>query len=136
MNSDIFIACGILFFQRADVSVASLTVNFHRKKVVDFTIPYMFYMNEMLMKKTSSKEDMDLLQFMSPFHNNIWFCTLATLVIISVAVFGMNYYSPYGYKDESGRGTSDEFSYFNSLWFAVSCMLQQGGDNTPRNLSG
>ena len=103
--------------------------------MVDFTVPFMFYTNDILMKK-SSKENHDLLQFMSPFHSSVWFCTLSSLVIVSVAVFGINYYSPYGYKDESGRRTSDEFSYFNSLWFAVACMLQQGGDNTPRSLSG
>ena len=102
---------------------------------MDFTVPFMFYTNDILMKK-SSKENHDLLQFMSPFHSSVWFCTLSSLVIVSVAVFGINYYSPYGYKDESGRRTSDEFSYFNSLWFAVACMLQQGGDNTPRSLSG
>ena len=103
--------------------------------MVDFTVPFMFYTNDILMKK-SSKGNHDLLQFMSPFHSSVWFCTLSSLVIVSVAVFGINYYSPYGYKDESGRRTSDEFSYFNTLWFAVACMLQQGGDNTPRSLSG
>ncbi|XP_073250677.1 glutamate receptor ionotropic, kainate 5-like [Porites lutea] len=126
---------GELIGKRADVIVASLTVTERRAKVVDFSVPFMFYTNDILMKK-SSKEDHDLLQFMSPFHNSVWFCTLGALVLISVAVFAINYYSPYGYKDESGRRTSDEFSYFNSLWFAVACMLQQGGDNTPRSLSG
>ena len=115
--------------------VAPLTVTEARAKVVDFTIPYMFYTNDILMKK-SSNEKTNLLQFMSPFHNDVWFCTFAMLVIISVAVFVINYFSPYGYKDENGQGTSEEFSYFNSLWFAVACMLQQGGDNTPRSLSG
>ncbi|XP_073251451.1 glutamate receptor 2-like [Porites lutea] len=126
---------GELIKKRADVIVASLTVTELRAKVVDFTVPFMFYTNDILMKK-SSKENHDLLQFMSPFHSSVWFCTLSSLVIVSVAVFGINYYSPYGYKDENGRRTSDEFSYFNSLWFAVACMLQQGGDNTPRSLSG
>jgi len=73
---------------------------------------------------------------MNPFENAVWFCTLATLVIISIAVFVINYFSPYGYKQEDGKGTSEEFNYFNSLWFSVACMLQQGGDNTPRSLSG
>lgn len=91
----------------------------------------------MLLKKTSSKEGAaTLMQFMNPFQNNVWFATLVTLVVISVAVFVINYFSPYGYKDENGRGTSKEFSYFNSLWFALGCMLQQGAENQPRSLSG
>ena len=122
--------------KHADIIVAPLTVTEAREKVVDFTVPYMFYTEDILLKKSSSKDNSDLLQFMNPFHNYVWFCTLATLVIISIAVFVINYFSPYGYKDENGRGTSDEFSFFNSVWFALACMLQQGGDNTPKSLSG
>lgn len=96
----------------------------------------MYYTEDILLKKTSSKENYDLLQFMNPFDNQVWFATLATLVVISIAVFVINYYSPYGFKDENGRGTSEEFSFFNSVWFALACMLQQGGDNTPKSLSG
>ena len=103
---------------------------------MDFSTPYMYYTEDILLKKTSSKEKYDFLQFMNPFDNHVWFATLATLVIISVAVFVINYYSPYGYKDDNGRGTSQEFSFFNSVWFALACMLQQGGDNTPKSLSG
>ena len=104
--------------------------------MVDFSVPYMYYTEDILLKKTSSKENYDLLQFMNPFDNQVWFATLATLVVISIAVFVINYYSPYGFKDENGRGTSEEFSFFNSVWFALACMLQQGGDNTPKSLSG
>ena len=122
--------------KRADIAVASLTVTEAREKVVDFTIPYMFYTEDIVMKKTSFEEKHDLLQFMAPFHSNVWCCTLSIVIIISIAVFVINYFSPYGYKDENGQGTSVEFNYFNSLWFAFACMLQQGGDNTPRSFSG
>lgn len=122
--------------KRADLAVSSLTVTEARENVVDFTVAFMFYTDEILLKKTYSKEKSDLLQFMSPFHDHVWFCTLATLILISVAVFVINYLSPYGHKDANGKGTSEEFSFFNSIWFALACMLQQGGDNTPRNLSG
>ena len=127
----------ILFLKRADLIVADLTITESREKVVDFTVPYMYYTEDILMKKTSSKnEGINLLQFMHPFHRNVWFATLISLVVTSVAVFVINYYSPYGYKDGSGQGTSEEFSFSNSMWFALACMLQQGAENTPRNLSG
>ena len=103
---------------------------------MDFSVPYMFYTEDMLLKKTSAKESIDLLQFMNPFDPQVWFATLATLIVISVAVFIINYFSPYGYKGENGKGTSEEFTFFNSVWFSLACMLQQGGDNTPRSLSG
>ena len=99
-------------------------------------MPYMFYTEEMLLKKASAKESNDLLQFMNPFANEVWFATLGTLVVVSIAVFVLNYFSPYGYKNENGKGTSEEFTFFNSVWFSLACMLQQGGDNTPKSLSG
>ena len=126
-----------LFPKHADLIVADLTITESREKVVDFTVPFMYYTEDILMKKTSSNNDeIDLLQFMNPFHSDVWFATLVSLVVISVAVFVINYFSPYGYKGENGRGTSEKFSFSNSVWFALACMLQQGAENSPRNLSG
>ncbi|CAH3162257.1 unnamed protein product [Pocillopora meandrina] len=127
---------GELVGKRADIAVASLTVTESREKIVDFSIPYMYYSREILVKKSPHSGKVDLLQFMNPFDIQVWFVTLASLVIISVAVFVINYFSPYGCKDENGRGTSEEFNFFNSVWFALACMLQQGGDNTPKSSSG
>ena len=105
--------------------------------MVDFSVPFMYYTEEMLLKASSSSNGtIDYLQFMNPFHNHVWFATLASLVVVSVAVFVLNYFSPYGYKDDNGRETSKEFSFFNSVWFTLACMLQQGADNQPRSLSG
>ena len=104
--------------------------------MVDFSVPYMHYTQDLLMKKVPSSRTMDLLQFMNPLDNHVWFATLASLVVISVAVFVLNYFSPYGYKDDTGQGTSEEFSFCNSVWFALASMLQQGADNTPRSFSG
>ena len=119
------------------MALAALTITEKRAKVVDFSVPFMYYTDEILLKKTSSKEGTAaLMQFMNPFHHDVWFATLVTLVVISVAVFVINYFSPYGYKDETGQRTSEEFSYFNSLWFALGCMLQQGAENHPKSLSG
>ncbi|KAL9962101.1 hypothetical protein ACROYT_G031173 [Oculina patagonica] len=127
---------GELISKRADIAVAAFTITERREKVVDFSVPYMHFTQDLLMKKPSSSGPIDLLQFMNPFDNYVWFATLASLLVISVAVFVLNYFSPYGYKDDNGQGTSEEFSFFNSVWFALASMLQQGADNTPRSLSG
>lgn len=127
---------GELMNKRADIAAAAITVTERREKVVDFTVPYMYYTNELLIKETFSAGAISLFQFMLPFHRHVWISTLASQVAIAIAVFVINYFSPYGYKDENGKGTSEEFSFFNSVWFSLACMLQQGGDNTPRSLSG
>ena len=118
------------------MAISALTITERREKVVDFSFPFMHFTTDILLRKPSFGEKIDLSQFMAPFDNQVWFATLATLVIISIAVFVLNFYSPYGYKDDNDRGTSKEFSFFNSMWFALACMLQQGGDNTPKSLSG
>ena len=117
--------------------VAAIAMTEERERALDFSVPFKYIKEDLIMKKPSSgNKTIDLLQFMTPFENLVWLCTLATLVIISVAIFVLNYYSPYGYENENGEGTSDKISFFDSVWFALACMLQQGGDNTPRSLSG
>ncbi|XP_078384348.1 glutamate receptor 4-like isoform X2 [Oculina patagonica] len=127
---------GELISKRAEIGVAGLTITERREDVVDFSVPYMHFTEDILMKKPSSGRSIDLLQFMHPFNYYVWIATLASLVVISVAVFVLNYFSPYGYKDYNSRGTSEEFNFFNSAWFALASMLQQGANNTPRSLSG
>ena len=123
--------------KRADIAGA-LTITEGREKVVDFAVPFMYFTEDMLLKKTSfNNGSIDFLKFLNPFHSDVWFASLATLVVISVSTFVINYLSPYGYKGANGRGTSsEEFSFFNSVWFALACMLQQGSENQPRSLSG
>ena len=122
--------------KRADIAGA-LTITEGREKVVDFAVPFMYFTEDMLLKKTSfNNGSIDFLKFLNPFHGDVWFASLATLVVISVSTFVINYFSPYGFKGVNGRGTSEEFSFFNSVWFALACMLQQGSENQPRSLSG
>ena len=108
-----------------------------REKSFDFSVPFMHYTDDILLKKRSSNEGKTFnTQFMQPFENDVWLATLVTLVLISVSFFALNYISPYGYKDENGQGTSEDFSFINSVWFAWSCMLQQGAETQPRSISG
>ncbi|KAK2560025.1 Glutamate receptor ionotropic [Acropora cervicornis] len=98
-----------------------------REKSFDFSVPFMHYTDDILLKKRSSDEGKSFnTQFMQPFQDDVWLATLVTLVLISVSTFALNYFSPYGYKDKNGQGTSEDFSFINSVWFAWSCMLQQG----------
>ena len=117
------------------MAAAPLTVTEEREKVVDFTVAYMYFTSEMIMKKKTTEEK-DFLQFMMPFDISVWLMLLVCLSVVSVGTFTLNYFSPYGYKNDKDRGTSSEFNFINSVWFSLGCMLQQGGDNTPKALSG
>ncbi|XP_020619404.1 glutamate receptor 4-like [Orbicella faveolata] len=127
---------GELVNKRADIAVAALTITERRDKVVDFSVPYMYYTEEMLLKKTSSTAKIDYLQFLTPFETYVWFAILTSLMVISITLFTINYFSPYRYKDDTDKATSEEFSFFNGVWFALASLLQQGTNNTPRNLPG
>ncbi|XP_015751798.1 PREDICTED: glutamate receptor ionotropic, kainate 2-like [Acropora digitifera] len=123
--------------QHADIALAALTVTKAREKVVDFSVPFMHYTDDILLKKQSSDEGKTFnAHFMQPFHDDVWLAILATVMVISVSTFVLNYFSPYGYKDKNGQGTSEDFSFINSVWFTWSCMLQQGAETQPRSLSG
>ena len=124
-------------FQRADIALAALTVSEVREKVVDFSVPFMHYTDDFLLKRQSSEKGKSFnAQFMQPFQEDVWLAIFLTVVVISVSTFALNYFSPYGYKDENGQGTSEAFSLINSVWFTWSCMLQQGAETQPRSLSG
>ena len=129
--------CACTTFQRADIALAGLTVSEVREKAVDFSVPFMHYTDDILLKRRSSDEDNTFdTQFLQPFHSDVWLALLVTLVVISVSTFILNYFSPYGCKDKNGQGTSEDFSFINSVWFTCSCMLQQGAGSQPRSLSG
>uniref|UniRef100_A0A1I8IZ05 PBPe domain-containing protein n=1 Tax=Macrostomum lignano TaxID=282301 RepID=A0A1I8IZ05_9PLAT len=57
-----------------------------------------------------------------------------------VVLFVVSRFSPYEWhlnqeSDKADKVTND-FSIFNSLWFTLSAFMQQGGDISPRSLSG
>ena len=121
--------------QKADMAVTALSVIAQREKAVDFTVGLTASTTRMALRK-DMVESFDYLQFMTPLQSPVWIMLLVCQLVVTAAVFTLNYYSPYGYKDEEGKGTSSEFNLFNSLWFSLACMLQQGGDNTPKATSG
>lgn len=123
-------------FQNADIAVASITVTEAREKVVDFTASYEYYTEDLLVKKETSKEKLDLMHFLSPFTFEIWTGVLFVTFLVPTFLFSLNYWSPYGKKNERGSGTAPEFNLMNCLWFTVACMLQQGADHQPKPTSG
>jgi hypothetical protein len=115
--------------------VAPLARNTDRQKYVAMTASFMYYTDKMMMKNTASEEK-ELLQFMSPFSAMVWSILLICVIVVTFALYILNYFSPYGFKNDQGTKTSEEFNLFNCLWFSMACMLQQGADNTPKAFSG
>eukprot|EP00795_Rhopilema_esculentum_P008539 gene8539-14539_t len=123
--------------EKADVALNPLVVSASRQKSLSFTKPFMHFSVGLLVKKQEEKE-LDLTQFMSPFTIPAWLLLISSCIVVTLIVYVLDKHSPYGWRQtQQAQGEDgDEFSLFNSLWFCLACMLAQGADNTPRNLSG
>ena len=126
-----------LLSQKADIILNPMVVSSNRQKEISFTKPFMHYTIGLLAKKKTDK-DLDMTQFMLPFTIPAWGLLVSSCLIVTIIVYLLDKYSPYGWRQtQQAQGEEgNEFSLFNSLWFCLACMLTQGADNTPRNLSG
>ena len=82
---------------------------------------------------------LDLLQFMEPFTVTVWCIVLAITIIVSVSLYIVDYYSPYGWRQTSLRSKEvegQELDFLNCIWFTIASTLLQGADNTPKAFSG
>ncbi len=104
---------------------------------VSFTKPFMHFSIGLLAKKKENNEP-SYNEFMLPFTYSAWCVLLSSSVVVMLVVYVIDKYSPYGWRQtQQAQGEEgDEFSLFNSSWFWIACMLTQGADNTPKNLSG
>ncbi|XP_031555279.1 glutamate receptor 4-like isoform X2 [Actinia tenebrosa] len=119
----------------ADLSTSPLTINSERLQIVEFSKPFMQFTMSLITKKLDF-DNQDLMAFMMPYSSTVWFLTLACLVVVTGLMYVVNYISPYGYRHSKSAKNGEAFNLFNSLWFCLASMLQQGADNTPRSLSG
>lgn len=75
---------------------------------------------------------------MLPYSTTVWLVTLACLLFVTILMYLVNLFSPYGHRQRHMQygETGEEFDFFNSLWFCLASMLQQGADHTPKSFSG
>uniref|UniRef100_A0A1I8AX95 Lig_chan-Glu_bd domain-containing protein n=1 Tax=Meloidogyne hapla TaxID=6305 RepID=A0A1I8AX95_MELHA len=99
---------GHLLRGEADVSVASLTINQDRERVVDFSKPFLT--------------------------TGIRYIIFA-YVGVSVVIFLVSRFSPYEWRVEEmangGFTISNDFSVYNCMWFTLAAFMQQGTDILP-----
>lgn len=122
---------------RADLSTSPLTINSERLEVLEFSKPFMQFTMSLITKKGDTNYQ-DLTTFMLPYSTTVWLVTLACLLFVTLLMYLVNFFSPYGHRSRHIRNgeTGEEFDFFNSLWFCLASMLQQGADHTPKSLSG
>ncbi|XP_076628805.1 glutamate receptor ionotropic, kainate 2 isoform X9 [Colletes latitarsis] len=148
-----------LMEKRADLAVASMTINYARESVIDFTKPFM-NLGIGILFKVSGRMPSRLFSFMNPLAVEIWLSMLGAYVMVSLAIWIVARFSPYEWVEpracpsckcplQGGHvsaldpdsddipllRTVNEFTLANSFWFMVGTLMQQGSDLNPKATS-
>ncbi|XP_034937013.1 glutamate receptor ionotropic, kainate 2-like isoform X2 [Chelonus insularis] len=129
-----------LMDKKADLAVGSMTINYARESVIDFTKPFMNLGISILFKVPTSHQAR-LFSFMNPLAIEIWLYVLAAYVLVSVTMFVVARFSPYEWNNphpcHSGPTeiVENQFSLANSFWFTIGTLMQQGSDLNPKATS-
>ncbi|XP_037875952.1 glutamate receptor ionotropic, kainate 2 [Bombyx mori] len=129
-----------LMDRKADIAVASMTINYAREAVIDFTKPFMNLGIGILFKVPTSQPTR-LFSFLNPLAIEIWLYVLAAYVLVSFTLFVMARFSPYEWSTTThvcGHETkllTNQFSVCNSFWFITGTFLRQGSGLNPKATS-
>lgn len=129
----------LLYFQRADMAVAALTISYLREQVIDFTKPFL-NVGITILFKIPKREKPGLFSFLNPLAIEIWLYVIAAYLMVSFVIFILARFSPYEwYNPHPCNADTDTvenaFSLSNSFWFTVGTLMQQGSDINPRAVS-
>ena len=120
--------------QKADLAISAFTINFKRQQVVDFTKPFLSLGISILYKvPTSSKPG--LFSFLNPLSPEIWVYVGITFISVSLVMMVLARFSPYEWRNThpcnfNNEFVENQFTVWNSLWFAVGTLMQQGTETT------
>ncbi|CAB0033976.1 unnamed protein product [Trichogramma brassicae] len=128
-----------LMEKRADLAVASMTINYARESVIDFTKPFMNLGIGILFKVPSSQPTR-LFSFMNPLAVEIWLYVLAAYMLVSFTLFVMARFSPYEWNNPhpclgETEVVENQFTISNSFWFITGTFLRQGSGLNPKATS-
>uniref|UniRef100_A0A5S6QD46 Glutamate receptor n=1 Tax=Trichuris muris TaxID=70415 RepID=A0A5S6QD46_TRIMR len=125
---------GELIRGEADIAVTSLTINYARSEVIDFSVPFMHLGISILYKKPK-RSSPSLLSFLAPLSLDVWMYMGAGYVVVSLMLWLVARMSPSEFLHQYPDGTGpveNQFSLGNSFWFTIGSLMQQGCDIAPR----
>ncbi|XP_011495765.1 PREDICTED: glutamate receptor 1 isoform X3 [Ceratosolen solmsi marchali] len=155
---------GELIRKEADIAIAPMTITSERERVIDFSKPFMSLGISIMIKKPV-KQNPGVFSFLNPLSKEIWVCVIFSYIGVSIVLFIVSRFSPYEWRvltigssrdpslvsrdgtlqhSHGPQGSphtqhtsmANDFSILNSLWFALGAIMQQGGDISPRSISG
>ncbi|KAK3923821.1 Glutamate receptor ionotropic, kainate 1 [Frankliniella fusca] len=119
--------------QKADLAVGSMTINYARESVIDFTKPFMNLGISILFKVPTSQPTR-LFSFMNPLSVHVWMLVVLAYILVSLTMYITARFSPYEWRGPL-ESVANHFSIVNCFWFAIGTLMQQGSDLNPRAAS-
>lgn len=121
---------------RADLAIADLTITYDRKKVVDFTNPFMNLGIGILYVKPTPKEK-NLFSFLDPFTTSVWVYTGLAYLFISVLVFLLSRINNDDWESSHPCQQDPEevesiWNILNCVWLMMGSIMGQGSDILPK----
>ncbi|XP_023709948.1 glutamate receptor ionotropic, kainate 2 isoform X5 [Cryptotermes secundus] len=125
-----------LMDKKADLAVGSMTINYARESVIDFTKPFMNLGISILFKVPTDKES-TFFTFMDPLGLDIWLLALAAFSLAFFTLFALARFSPYEWRNPRPwlprpDYLVNQFSLANSFWFITGTLLRQGSGVNPK----
>uniref|UniRef100_A0A0N5BKK9 PBPe domain-containing protein n=1 Tax=Strongyloides papillosus TaxID=174720 RepID=A0A0N5BKK9_STREA len=138
----------------ADMAVSPFTVNFQRAQALDFTKPFLS-LGISILYKIPADHQPDLFSFLNPLSLEIWVCILLSIIVLTVGMYFVAQITPYewnlnfscctAHQPHPGAQYSldnnppvvltNNYSFWNTLWYVMSTMLKGGCDFGPRSFS-
>jgi len=121
---------------RADLAIADLTITYDRKKVVDFTTPFMNLGISILYVKPKPKTKY-LFSFLDPFKTDVWIYTGLAYIFISVLVFVLSRINNDDWESSHPCNQDPDevesiWNVLNCVWLMMGSIMGQGSDILPK----
>ena len=119
---------GELITGKADLALASLTINLARAQVVDLSKPFLNLGLSILFKRPEPRAP-KLFSFMAPLHFDIWICIFLAYLVTSLIIYTNACLSPFEWlksKDEDGEFFENQFTLSNSFWYMLTSFFHSG----------
>ncbi|KAJ6220409.1 hypothetical protein RDWZM_006221 [Blomia tropicalis] len=132
---------GELYYGRADMVVAALTITPERSIAIDFTKPFKYQGITILQKRQSvHRTRHPLTSFLQPFQDSLWVSVFVAVHVVALSLYLLDRFSPFGrYKLPNCETITEEdaLNLSSAIWFAWGVLFNSGiGEGTPRSFSG
>ncbi|KPJ19825.1 Glutamate receptor, ionotropic kainate 3 [Papilio machaon] len=127
---------GDLLDKKADLAVCDLTITEERKKVVDFSVPFMS-LGISILYVQEKKVDPGMFSFLNPYTFEVWMYIATAYCVVSIVLFVCSRISPADWEnpqpcDKDPEELENIWNFKNCAWLTMGSIMTQGCDILPK----